>query len=109
MTTTAALTTVLDDIATQRVNRTIFLGNAGHTPRILAALQVRKIPCVFGNWEVSGLRRLSGALAAWVSGGGDQRNDSHQGDAVFCHATPDIPPALATTGALSEWMQPGMS
>ena len=102
----AALTTVLDDIATQRVNRTIFLGDAGHTPRILAALQVRKIPCVYGNWEVSGLRRLSGALAAWVS---EWPAIIRAGDAVFCHATPDIPPALATAGALSEWMQPGMS
>ncbi|MCB0051286.1 MAG: metallophosphoesterase family protein, partial [Caldilinea sp.] len=54
-----ALTTVLDDAAAQRADRLIFLGDAGRMPRILAALQVRKIPCVYGNWEVSGLRQLS--------------------------------------------------
>lgn len=102
----AGLTTVLDDAATQRVDRSIFLGDAGHAPRILAALQVRKIPCIYGNWEVSGLRRLNGTLAAWVSGWPAL---IREGDVVYCHATPDMPPGLATAGALAEWMQPGMS
>ena len=102
----AGLTSVLDDAAAQRVDRSIFLGDAGHAPRILAALQVRKIPCIYGNWEVSGLRRLNGALAAWVS---EWPALIRESDAVYCHATPDMPPGLATAGALAAWMQPGMS
>lgn len=100
------LTAVLDDIAIQKVDRTIFLGDAGHTPRLLAALQVRKIPCVYGNWEVSGLRRWNESLATWVSA---WPAVIRVGCAVYCHATPDMPAALATTGAAAARMQPGMS
>ena len=102
----AGLTTVLDDAARQKTDRCIFLGDAGHTPRLLAALQVRKIPCVYGNWEVSGLHRLNAALAAWV---GDWPALLRDGDAVYCHATPDMAPTLATASAMAAWMQPGMS
>jgi predicted phosphodiesterase len=100
------LTAVLDDAAAQKVDRTIFLGDAGHTPRILAALQVRKIPCVYGNWEVSGLHRWNASLAAWV---GAWPAVIREGDAVYCHATPDMPAALATVSAAADWMKPGMS
>ena len=102
----AGLTAVLDDAAAQKVDRTIFLGDAGHAPRILAALQVRKIPCVYGNWEVSGLRRWHASLAAWVSA---WPAVIREGSAVYCHATPDMPAALATTAAAAAWMKPGMS
>lgn len=102
----AGLTTVLDDAAAQKVDRTIFLGDAGHTPRILAALQVRKLPCVYGNWEVSGLHRWNESLAAWVSAWPAVICEN---GAVYCHATPDMPTALATTAAAAAWMQPGMS
>ncbi|MCB0056017.1 MAG: metallophosphoesterase family protein [Caldilineaceae bacterium] len=101
-----ALTTVLDDAAAQRADRLIFLGDAGRMPRILAALQVRKIPCVYGNWEVSGLRQLSGPLAQWV---GAWPAVIRERTAVYCHATPDMPPALPTTAAAADWMKPGMS
>lgn len=100
------LTTVLDDAAAQKVDRTIFLGDAGHTARILAALQVRKFSCVFGNWEVSGLRRWNENLATWVS---TWPAVIRAGCAVYCHATPDMPAALATAGATAAWMKPGMS
>lgn len=102
----AGLTAVLDDAAAQKVDRTIFLGDAGHAPRILAALQVRRIPCVYGNWEVSGLRRWNASLAAWVDA---WPAVIREGDAVYCHATPDMPAALVTAGAAADWMKPGMS
>jgi len=101
-----ALTAVLEDAAALYADRLIFLGDAGHTPRILAALQVRKIPCVYGNWEVSGLCRLAGSLAQWV---GEWPAILRDRAAVYCHATPDMPPALATTAAAADWMKPGMS
>lgn len=102
----AGLTAVLDDAAAHEVDRTFFLGDAGHTPRILAALQARKIPCVYGNWEVSGLRRWNQNLAAWVSSWPAMLRE---GGAVYCHASPDMPAALATAAAAAAWMKPGMS
>lgn len=102
----AGLTAVLDDAAAHKVDRTIFLGDAGHTPRILAALQVRKIPCVYGNWEVSGLQRWNASLAAWVSA---WPATIREGGAVYCHATPDMPAALATASDTAAWMKPGTS
>ncbi|HAJ36101.1 MAG TPA: hypothetical protein DCL15_10445 [Chloroflexi bacterium] len=101
-----ALTAVLDDAATHKVDRMIFLGDAGHSPRLLAALRVRKIPCVFGNWEVSGLRRWHADLATWV---GAWPAVMLERSAVYCHATPDMPAALATTSATAAWMKPGAS
>lgn len=102
----AGLTAVLDDAAAQQADRTIFLGDAGHSPRMLAALQVRRLPCVYGNWEVSGLRRWHENLANWVSAWPAL---IREGGAVYCHATPDMPAALATAGATAAWMRPGMS
>jgi predicted phosphodiesterase len=100
------LTTVLDDATDQKVDRFVFLGDAGHQPRILAALQVRKIPCVYGNWEVSGLRRFPEALAEWV---GAWPAILHEDGIVYCHASPDMPAALPTTAVAADWMKPGMS
>jgi len=102
----AGLTAVLADGVEQRADRFVFLGDAGHKPRMLAALQVRRIPCVYGNWEVSGLRRMPEALAAWV---GEWPALLRQGDAVYCHASPEMPAALPTTAAAADWMRPGMS
>lgn len=102
----AALTAVLDDAAVYKVDRTIFLGDAGHSPRILAALQVRKLACVFGNWEVSGLRRWNENLAAWV---GAWPAMIREHGVVYCHATPDMPAALVTASATAAWMKPGAS
>ncbi|MFZ1767717.1 MAG: metallophosphoesterase family protein [Caldilinea sp.] len=102
----AGLIAVLDDAAAQKAEWFVFLGDAGHAPRILAALQVRKIPCVYGNWEVSGLRRLKEPLVDWVS---TWPALIQEGDAVYCHATPDMPLALPTTASAAAWMMPGMS
>lgn len=100
------LATVLADANEQKVDAFIFLGDAGHQPRLLAALQVRRIPCVYGNWEVSGLRRLPQKLAEWV---GEWPALLRQGDAAYCHASPEMPATLPTTAAAADWMKPGMS
>ena len=100
-----AISAILDDAATQHADRLIFLGDAGHTPRILAALQTHKIACVYGNWEVSGLYHLAGPLAQWVGG---WPSVICEGSAVYCHATPDMPPVLPTTAAAAEWIKPDM-
>lgn len=102
----AGLTAVLDDAAAHEVDRTFFLGDAGHTPRIFAALQARKIACVYGNWEVSGLRRWNQSLTACVSAWPAMIRES---GAVYCHATPDMPAALTTAAAAAAWMKPGMN
>ena len=100
------LMAVLADAEVQKADSLVFLGDAGHKPRLLAALQVRHIPCVYGNWEVSGLRRLPTTLAEWV---GAWPALLRQGDAVYCHASPEMPTTLPTTAAAADWMKPGMS
>jgi hypothetical protein len=100
------LTAVLDDAQAQQADRFIFLGDAGHQPRILAALQARGIPCVYGNWEVSGLRRLSGSLAEWV---GSWPALIREDGAAYCHASPEMPAPLPTTAAAAAWLKKGMS
>ncbi|GIK73976.1 MAG: phosphoesterase [Chloroflexota bacterium] len=102
----AGLASVLADADAQKVDAFVFLGDAGHKPRLLAALQVRQIPCVYGNWEVSGLRRMPEKLAAWVS---KWPAILRRGDAIYCHASPDMPAALSTTAAAADWLKPGMS
>lgn len=102
----AGLTAVLDDAAECKVDDFVFLGDAGHAPRLYAALQARQIPCVFGNWEVSGLQRLQPALAAWV---GDWPARIRRQAAVYCHATPDMPDGVTSTASALAALRPGMS
>ncbi len=101
-----ALMSVLADAEDQKVDNFVFLGDAGHKPRLLAALQVRHIACVYGNWEVSGLRRLPEKLAEWVGG---WPAILRRGGAAYCHASPEMPVALPTTATAADWMKPGMS
>lgn len=102
----AGLTAVLDDAAALRVDDFVFLGDAGHAPRVFAALHARRIPCVFGNWEVSGLARLQAPLADWV---GAWPAILQRGEAVYCHATPDMPAGVTNTARAQTAMQPGTS
>ncbi len=102
----AGLIAVLHDAEAQRADRQIFLGDAGHKLRILAALQSRQIPCVYGNWEVTGLPRLPAQLAEWV---GAWPAVLREADAVYCHASPEMPAPLPTTAAAADWFKPGMS
>lgn len=97
---------VLDDAQAQQVDRFIFLGDAGHHPRIFAALQAREMTCIYGNWEVSGLRRLPEPLAEWV---GSWPALLCEDGIAYCHASPEMPVPLPTAAAAAAWLKPGMS
>jgi predicted phosphodiesterase len=75
-------------------DRLLYLGDVGHRVDLFQALLEREITCVFGNWEVSGLRRLPQQLAAWVA---SWPVAVDQGLVRYCHATPDLPASVQTT------------
>ena len=97
---------VLTDIGQQRVDALLYLGDAGRDPALFAELQQRGIACTFGNWELSGLRRLPEPLATWV---GAWPATIQHGSALFCHATPDMPAAAATARTAVAHMAIGIS
>lgn len=99
------LRTVLSDAERLNVNRLIYLGDLGGDPALLAALHSREIACVFGNWEVSGLRRLPPKWASWVAAWPAK---IEIGDICYTHATPDMPPAVTTTAAAVAYMAQGI-
>ncbi|MBX3014376.1 MAG: metallophosphoesterase family protein [Caldilineaceae bacterium] len=100
-----ALAAVQRDAADWGAEQLIYLGDVGRDPQLFLALQEGQIPCLFGNWEVSGWQRLPTALAAWV---GKWPATMHQGAAIFCHATPDMPPTVTDTAMASAYMAGGM-
>lgn len=95
---------VLADAERRRAERFFFLGDAGNDERILAELERRAIDCTYGNWEVSGLRRLPRRVADWVS---IWPAIYCVGQAAFSHATPDVPPALYNTEETARRLRPG--
>ncbi len=90
---------VLADIEQQPIDRLIYLGDAGRNPQIFGELQQRGVACTFGNWEVSGLRRLAEPLASWV---GAWPATIQLGQAIFCHATPNMPINAINTAAAAQ-------
>jgi len=99
------LAAVLADAKQHAVDQFVYLGDVGRDPTLFLALQKRNIPCTFGNWEVSGWQRLPATLAAWV---GAWPALIRHGEAIFCHATPDIPAAATTTAATAVYMANGV-
>jgi predicted phosphodiesterase len=85
---------VLGDAERQAVDELICLGDVGRDSSLYYELRDRRIPCTFGNWEVSGLRRMSPLLAGWV---GAWPACLRRGNAIFCHATPNLPAEAQTT------------
>ncbi len=75
-------------------DRLVCLGDVGHHPAIFDLLARHNVACTFGNWEVSGLDRMSIDLAVQV---GQWPATLDHGTALFCHATPDMDPAYANT------------
>ncbi len=102
----AGLTAVLADADSAHVDQLIYLGDAGQDLQLFQRLQERNIPCVFGNWEVSGWRRLPAAISTWV---GNWPATIRHSAAIFCHATPDIPATITTTASVSSYMAAGVS
>jgi predicted phosphodiesterase len=101
----AGLDHVLVDAEQQRANQLIYLGDAGRDPQVFVELQQRGIACIFGNWEVSGLRRLPMHLAAWV---GAWPATIQIGQVIFCHATPNMPIGAETTAAAAQYIANGI-
>lgn len=97
---------VLRDAEQRQADRLIYLGDVGHDPMLFATLQSEAVACTFGNWEVSGHRRLPGDLAEWVARWPAMLR---QDDVLFCHATPDMPPDVTTTADAARAMSNGMS
>ena len=91
---TKGLLAVEADAQRRRADRLIYLGDVGHQHDLFDALQTREIECTFGNWEVSGLRRLPPKLAEWVA---EWPASIDQGSVRYSHATPDLPTAIRTT------------
>jgi predicted phosphodiesterase len=102
----AGLAAVLADAAQWQVDRFVYLGDVGRDPHLFLALQERGIACTFGNWEVSGWQRLPSSLATWV---GDWPALIRRPQAIFCHATPDMPPTVTNTAAATTYMANGLS
>lgn len=73
----------------QNADQLLYLGDLGSDPALLAALHSREIACIFGNWEVSGLRHLPARWAEWVAQWPAQINID---GICYTHATP-TPPA----------------
>ena len=102
----AALDAVLRDAARQGADHLVCLGDVGHDARLFDRLHEADIACTFGNWEVSGLARMAAARQAWV---GAWPACIRLGDAILCHATPDMPADAATTRAAAVRMRSGTS
>lgn len=100
-----ALTRVLRDAERQQADAWICLGDVGHNPTLYRELQGRCSRCTFGNWEVSGLRRLPADVATWVR---DWPARLPLGQVVCCHATPDMPEEATTTAAAARYMAGGV-
>lgn len=98
--------TVMRHAQRHQVDRLIYLGDLGSDPTLLAALYSGEIACIFGNWEVSGLRRLPAQWANWVAGWPAKLDI---GDICYTHATPDVPPAVTTTAEAVTYMLLGIS
>lgn len=102
----AGLAAVLADAAQWQVDNFVYLGDVGRDPQLFLALQERNMACTFGNWEVSGWQRLPATLADWV------RNWPaviRRPQAIFCHATPDMPPLVTNTDTAEAYMRNNLS
>ena len=102
----AGLAVVLADAAQWQVDRFVYLGDVGREPQLFLALQERNMACTFGNWEVSGWQRLPASLAPWVR---DWPAVIRRPQAIFCHATPDMPESVTSTATAESYMRNGLS
>lgn len=89
-----ALSRVLADAAAQAVDELIFLGDVDRSLSVLEMITQHAAVCIFGNWEVSWIMQSTDSrvaqIAAWPV-------KVRRGQAIFAHATPDMPAAVQTT------------
>jgi len=102
----AGLVAVLADAAQWQVDNFVYLGDVGRDSQLFLALQDQNIACTFGNWEVSGWQRLPATIAPWVR---DWPAVIRRPQALFCHATPDMPPTVVSTATAEAYMRNNLS
>lgn len=99
-----AFYSLLKDAQRYQADRLIYLGDVGRELKLFRELQSKEILCTYGNWEVGALRFLTGGLQEWVA---EWPATLHIGQAIYCHATPDMPLEATTTRAAARYMQGG--
>jgi predicted phosphodiesterase len=97
--------TILLQAQRKNADRLLYLGDVGSDSKLFAALRAREIDCTFGNWEVSGLRRMPPQLAKWVSVWPAKIEID---DVCYTHATPDLPPSISDTASAVAYMAHGV-
>ena len=95
------LISVLDDARARGATQIISLGDVGGDG-CLAILQQAGTRAVFGNYEVSGWRRLGPEHRAWVRDWGPLLAED---DFLAVHAVPWWPEGLATIEDFGAWLQ----
>jgi diadenosine tetraphosphatase ApaH/serine/threonine PP2A family protein phosphatase len=104
---TKGLDWVLVDAQQQQADRLVYLGDVGRNPKLFQRLHTLQPLCTFGNWEVSGYFKLASPLQQWVAAWPATQQVQQ---ALFCHATPDVPPGTGTTWQAARTMRSsGMS
>jgi predicted phosphodiesterase len=97
--------TVLRYAQRKNADRLLYLGDLGDNPVLLDALHSREISCIFGNWEVSGLRRLSPKWASWVA---TWPAKIEIDNICYTHATPELPTDVTTTAEAAKYIEQGI-
>jgi predicted phosphodiesterase len=97
--------TIIVQAQRKNADRLLYLGDVGSDNTLFAALRAREIDCTFGNWEVSGLRRLPAQISRWVSAWPAKIEID---DICYTHATPDVPPAVRDTASAVAYMANGV-
>jgi predicted phosphodiesterase len=102
---TPGLHKVIADAQCRSADHLLYLGDVGDNHTLFNALRAREITCIFGNWEVSKLRRLPADLASWVAAWPAK---VELDDVCATHATPDLPPQVHSTADAATYMARGI-
>lgn len=100
----AALAQIFAEARRLGAHALYYLGDVGRDPALFRRLQEAGIPCVFGNWEVSGYTYLPADLRTWVAQWPALRT---VGDFAFAHATPEIPAGAESAAGARTYMRTG--
>lgn len=101
----AGFRTILRHAERNNADRLLYLGDVGSDNKLFAALYARGIDCTFGNWEVSGLRRMPSPIAKWVSAWPAKIEID---DICYTHASPDLPASVHDTTSAVDYMANGV-
>lgn len=98
----------------------ISLGDVGRNPQLFYTLRDKKIPCVYGNWEVSTWPRMPRDIGQWIAewptsmslsallaSANLHSNDNEPPLIEFTHATPAMPPIVTQTQEMTIYLNSG--